>query len=125
MGVVDMGFIVTKAAGDEKERLLRRHLMSANQGIALEADARYNPFMTTVTIQVEDELFARARELAEARRITVSEMLERLLRVVAAPPLDRDDLPPLTRRVLGMSPRMTDEEVTDTIAAERMRKLGS
>ena len=35
--------------------------------------------MTTVTIDVDDELYARARRLAEARKISVSEMLERML----------------------------------------------
>jgi predicted transcriptional regulator len=42
-----------------------------------------------MTIEVDDELFARARQLAEAREITVTEMLKRLLRIAAAPPLAR------------------------------------
>ena len=81
--------------------------------------------MTTVTIQVDDDLLARARQLADARKMTVSEMLERLLRVVAAPPLNRNDLPPLTRQALGMLPAMSDEEVERVLDEERMRKYGS
>jgi hypothetical protein len=66
----------------------------------------------------------RARQLAAARKMTVSEMLERLLRVVAAPPLSRSELPPLTRQPFGMLPSMTDEEVTRMLDEERMRKYG-
>ena len=78
--------------------------------------------MTTVTIDVDDELYSRAQQLAEARKISVAEMLERMLRVAAAPPLDRSKLPPLTRRALGMSPPMTDEEVRQTLEEEILRK---
>jgi hypothetical protein len=81
--------------------------------------------MTTLTIQVDDDLLARAGELAAARKMTVSEMLERLLRVVAAPPLKRSELPPLTRQALGMLPAMSDEEVSQTLDEERMRKYGN
>ena len=80
--------------------------------------------MTTLTIQVDDDLLARARQLADARKITVAEMLERLLRVVAAPPLDRSQLPPATRQALGMLPPMSDEEVERVLDEERMRKYG-
>jgi len=81
--------------------------------------------MSSVTIQVEDDLLARARELAAARKMTVAEMLERLLSVIAAPPLDRDKLPPLTRQALGMLPTMNDDEVQRALDDERMRKHGS
>ena len=81
--------------------------------------------MSSVTIQVEDDLLARARELAAARQMTVAEMLQRLLSVIAAPPLNRDTLPPLTRQALGMLPPMTDDEVDQVLDNERMRKYGS
>lgn len=81
--------------------------------------------MSSVTIQVEDDLLARARELAEARKMTVADMLHRLLSVIAAPPLDRKALPPLTRQALGMLPPMTDDEVKRVLDDERMRKHGS
>jgi hypothetical protein len=81
--------------------------------------------MPIVTIQVDDELLARARELAAARKMTVSEMLERLLRVVAVPPLSRSELPPLPRQAVGMLPTMTDEEMEQTLDEERIRKYGN
>ena len=80
--------------------------------------------MSSVTIQVEDDLFARARELAAARKMTVAEMLQRLLHVVAAPSLNRNELPPLTRQALGLLPPMTDEEVHRVLDDERERKHG-
>ena len=81
--------------------------------------------MTTVTIEVDDDLFARARRMAEVRKMTVSEMLERLLRVAAAPPLQPSELPPLTRQALGMLPPMTDEQVERILDEQRTRKHGS
>ncbi len=81
--------------------------------------------MNTVTIEVDDDLFARARQIAEARKMTVSAMLERLLRVAAASPLQRSELPPLTRQALGMLPPMTDEQVERVLDEERSRKYGS
>ena len=81
--------------------------------------------MTTVTIEVDDDLFARARQIAEVRKTTIAEMLERLLRVAAAPPLQRSELPPLTRQALGMLPPMSDEQVERVLDEERMRKYGS
>ena len=78
--------------------------------------------MTTVTIEVDDDLFARARRMAEVREMTVSEMLERLLRAAAAPPFEHSELPPLTRQALGMLPPMTDEQVERLLDEERTRK---
>lgn len=79
--------------------------------------------MNTVMVQVDDDLYIRAQRVAEARRTTVSAMVERLLRAVAAPPLKRDDLPPLTRQALGMLPPMSDERVSQVLDEERMRKF--
>jgi len=81
--------------------------------------------MTTLTIEVDDDLLARARELAAARNMTVAEMLQRLLRTAAAPPLRRDDLPQLTRQALGMLPPMTDEQADHILDEQRSRKYGS
>ena len=81
--------------------------------------------MTTVTIEVDDDLFARVRQMADVCGMTVPAMLERLLRVAAAPPLPRSDLPPLTRRALGMLPSMTDEQLQQVLDEERNRKFGS
>lgn len=80
--------------------------------------------MITVTIDVDDELYARAQRLAEASKVSVSEMLQRMLQVAAVPPLDRSKLPPLTRKALGMLSPMTDEEVRQTLEDEIIRKHG-
>ena len=80
--------------------------------------------MTSLTLQVDDELMARARELAAARQMTVEEMLQRLLHVVAQAPLRRSELPPNLRSALGMLPSMTDEEVEQTLDEARMDKHG-
>jgi hypothetical protein len=79
---------------------------------------------TSVTINVSDELLVRAEQLAAARGMTVAEMLERLLRILAMSPPRRDDLPPLTRSALGMLPPMSDDDVKRIIDEERMRKYG-
>jgi len=81
--------------------------------------------MNNVMVQVDDDLFARALQIAEARQTTVSAMVEHLLRVVAAPPLRHSDLPPLTRQALGMLPSMSDEQVKQVLDEERVRKYVS
>ncbi len=78
--------------------------------------------MNTVTISIDDDLLARARQVAEARKTTVSAMVEHLLRVVAAAPLQRSDLAPLTRQALGMLPPMSDEQVKQVLDEERTSK---
>ena len=80
---------------------------------------------TTLTISVSDELFARAEQLAAARGMTVPAMVERLLGIVAMPPMHPSELPPLTRSALGMLPPMSDEQVAKVIDEERTRKYGS
>jgi len=81
--------------------------------------------MITVMIQLDDDLAARARELAEARSISVPEMLHRLLRAAVQPPLRSDELPPLTRQAHGMLPPMTDEQVKAALDERRVRKYGA
>jgi antitoxin component of RelBE/YafQ-DinJ toxin-antitoxin module len=81
--------------------------------------------MTTLTVQVDDALLSRARQLAAARGLSISEFLERLLRVAAQPPLPVADLPPLTRQASGLLPPMTDEQVKQTLEEERARTHGS
>jgi hypothetical protein len=78
----------------------------------------------TLTVTVDQELLERAERLAAARNTTVSEMVERLLRIVAQPPLLRSELPPVTRSALGMAPPLSDEEVERILDEERMRKYG-
>lgn len=79
--------------------------------------------MTTLTLQIDDEdLLERAHRLAAARRMTLPELIERLLRVMVESPPRPEELPPLTRRAHGMLPPMTDSEVEQILNDERMRK---
>lgn len=80
--------------------------------------------MTTLTIELDDDLLARAKQLAAARKMTVSEMVQRLLSVMAEPLPLRTDLPPLTRQALGMMPPMSDQQVREALDEARTRKLG-
>ncbi len=80
--------------------------------------------MATLTIQVDDDLLPRAGQLAAARKMTISEMLERLLRVIAQPPPHPSDLPPLTRQALGMLAPMTDEQVRQALDEARAQRFG-
>jgi hypothetical protein len=76
-----------------------------------------------VTLKLEDELVTRAEALAAAKHMTVSQMLERLLRV-AAEPLKPEELPPITRSVAGMLPPMTDAEANQALDEAKERKYG-
>jgi len=80
--------------------------------------------MPTLTLTIDEDLLARAERLAVARNMTVPEMVERLLRVAAQPPVRVEDLPPATRHAYGTLPPMTDDEVERAIGEARMRKYG-
>jgi hypothetical protein len=75
-----------------------------------------------LTLHVEDETLSRAERSAAAVGKSVSQMLESFLNVLALPPLDRDELPPITRRLAGILPPMTDDEVERFLDEERTRK---
>jgi len=80
--------------------------------------------MVTLTLNLDEQLIARAEELARARNMTVSEMIARLLSVMARPPISAGQLPPLTRQASGMLTPMTDEEVERALDEHRKRKYG-
>jgi hypothetical protein len=80
--------------------------------------------MTTVSIELDDQLLARLRELAAARNLSVSQMAQRLLAVRLSPPLNPEELGPLTRAATGMAPPMSDDQVRKVLDEERMRKHG-
>jgi predicted transcriptional regulator len=80
--------------------------------------------MNTITIQVDDEILARASKLAAAKHMTVSSMVERLLHVVAMPRLDQEELPAATRQAVGLLPTMNDEQVEELLDEKRTKKYG-
>ena len=86
---------------------------------------RYNLIaMTTFTMQVDDELLARASQLAAARQMTLAGMVERLLRVVALPPLRHEQLPPSNSTGTGNAPffdRSASGRSSGRAASEKVR----
>jgi hypothetical protein len=81
--------------------------------------------MTTVTIQVEDELVERARRLAASHNLTVAEMLHRLLRVAVQDRVQDGGLPPITAQSRGILPPTTDEQRNAALDEHRRQKYGS
>jgi macrodomain Ter protein organizer (MatP/YcbG family) len=81
--------------------------------------------MTTVSIELDDQVLARLRRLAATRNITLSEMVQRLIEVRLSPPLSKEEMGPMTRAASGMAPPMSDEEVERVLDEERMRKYGT
>ncbi len=82
--------------------------------------------MTTATrsIPINAELLERAEHVARARNMSVEAYLERLLRIVTQPPPEDNELGPITRKLKGILPPMTDEEVRATLDEARMEKYG-
>jgi hypothetical protein len=80
--------------------------------------------MTTISIELDDELLARLRALGAAQNLTLEQMAQRLLDVRTAPPPVPEELGPLTRAATGMAPPMTDEDVRRVLDEERTRKYG-
>jgi hypothetical protein len=80
--------------------------------------------MATLTLNLDERLIARAEELARARNMTVSEMVARLLSIMARAPLSAEELPPLTGKASGMLTPMSDDEVEAALEEHRTRKYG-
>jgi antitoxin component of RelBE/YafQ-DinJ toxin-antitoxin module len=80
---------------------------------------------TNLTVTVDDDLLRRAEELASAQNMTVTKMIERLLRVVAQRAPLKNELPPVTRSALGMLPPLSNDEVKDILDEHRTQKYGS
>lgn len=78
-----------------------------------------------LTITVEQDVMDRARRAAEARGTNVSEFLVRALGILATGEgaFRRDDLPPLTRRALGLAKGIPDDD-SDSIAGAIEDKHG-
>jgi hypothetical protein len=80
--------------------------------------------MTTLTIELDDQVMTRLRHLAALRNLTVPQMVQRLLDLRLSPPVTPDELGPLTRAATGIAPPMTDEEAADALDEHRTRKYG-
>lgn len=80
--------------------------------------------MTTVTIELDETMLARAREIAARRNMSVEAYVKRLVQVVTQPPPSRNELGPITRSLLGILPPMTDDEVAKAIDDHRQEKYG-
>ena len=78
----------------------------------------------SITVEMDEDVYERAKALAAAHKTTVAEMLNRLLPVAFPPPLKRDDMTPILRKMSGILPPMSDEEVDRVIEEERMKKYG-
>ena len=77
--------------------------------------------MTTLTIQVDDVVLRRAEHLAQLRGTTVEAMLEQHVRALAMPRPEPEELPPITRSLLGILPPMSDEDASRIVDEERVR----
>jgi hypothetical protein len=80
--------------------------------------------MTTVTIQVEDELLVRAKALAAAQNTTIEEMIKDLLRVVAEKSVQSSTLPPNTRAALGLLKGLPDRPYKELLSEALIEKYG-
>jgi hypothetical protein len=78
--------------------------------------------MATFTTEIDDELLRRASDVARARGETLETAFERLLRVMTPPRPCRDELPPITRSLLGIFPAQSDENDRRTIQQARLQR---
>jgi hypothetical protein len=80
--------------------------------------------MTTISLELDDELAGRLREMAAARNVSLAEMAHRLLQVRSGAEPKANELGTLTRAATGIAPPMTDDEVREALDEYRMRKYG-
>ena len=78
--------------------------------------------MTRLTLDIDEQLLARANAAAAAQNCTVEEMVKRFLHVLGERPLRREDLPPRTRGALGMLkglPNRPDNQLLEEALEEK------
>lgn len=80
----------------------------------------------TLTINVDDEHAARAEQLAARYGISVTEWVERLVRLATPAParVRAEDLPPVTRSALGMLSNLPDRPYKELLAEAIWEKHG-
>jgi hypothetical protein len=58
--------------------------------------------MAKLTLSVEDSVVSRAKQYARLRRVSISEIVENYLAVIAEPPAHGGGTPPILRSVRGV-----------------------
>ena len=80
--------------------------------------------MTRVTLDIDDEVLARAKERAAAHNTTVEAMLEGFLRAVSQSAFRADDLPPITRSAVGILRGLPDRPYKELLEEALEDKYG-
>lgn len=80
--------------------------------------------MARVTVQIDDAVVTRIRQLADAKKTTFDEMLDRLLRVATLPGVSHDELLPNTRSAAGILKGLPDRPYKDLLSEALLEKYG-
>jgi hypothetical protein len=79
--------------------------------------------MTRITLNLEEEVLARAKERASAQNTTVEAMAEKFIQTLAQP-FRREDLPPITRSALGIAKGLPDRPYKELLEEALEEKYG-
>ena len=80
--------------------------------------------MARVTLEISEEVLARARERAAGQNTTVEAMVEGFLRAIAGVPFRKDDLPPITRSAVGILKGLPDRPFKELLEEALEEKYG-
>jgi hypothetical protein len=80
--------------------------------------------MTTLHLQVDDEVAQRAKELADEAGQSVGELFAQFVAREQSFKEWKAALPPITRSLVGIAPPMSDEERERVLEEELLKKYG-
>jgi len=80
--------------------------------------------MGKLTISMDDEIIAAAKQLAAADNVSVSAMIRRYILARIKPEKPKIKIGPLTKQLTGIIPSKTDEEYREILTDALMEKYG-
>ncbi|NLX07352.1 MAG: hypothetical protein GXY33_19610 [Phycisphaerae bacterium] len=81
--------------------------------------------MPKLTLSMDNETIALARELAAASGVSVSNMVARMIHAMKRPPLGKIRIGPIARRASGLIRMAPDEDERETLADALIDKYES
>lgn len=78
--------------------------------------------MAKLTLSIDERLIAKAKRLAAQKHTSVSELFSQFIETITGKKARTVDPGPLTRKLSGIVPTMTDKEYKNIIADELTKK---
>ena len=78
----------------------------------------------TMSVPLDDAVIDRVRSIAKTRQMTPEAYVAQLIDIVTQPAPRDEELGPITRRLSGALPPMTDDEIRNAVSDALVAKHG-